>query len=89
MGEKHHRKPINERETIEVEGVPQRLGWVAENHPEILMKRILGADGNTNAYWSALAKVGIDYVKALQKCEEWGLDAGIIGGDDPTWKKVK
>lgn len=80
MGERNRRKPIENRETIEIDGVPQRLSWVAENRPEILMKRILGAHHRTDAYWAAFKKAGIDRQEAVRRSfNEWGLDANILG----------
>ncbi len=76
MNKENRRKPINQRETIEVDGIQRRLGWIAENRPEILMKRILGGE---DQYWSPLYKTGYTRDSAFKKCREWGLDAGILG----------
>lgn len=73
---KERRKPVEERGKIIVDGVPQRLLWIAENHPEILMKKILGGE---DQYWSSLYKAGYTREEAFKKCKSWGLDAGILG----------
>lgn len=72
-------RPVELREKIEIEGIPLRLDEVARNHPEVLMARILHGHGRTDAYWSALAKAGLNREVALDKCKGWGLDAGILG----------
>jgi hypothetical protein len=84
---KERRKPISQRITIEVDGEAKRLGWVAENKPEILAKLVLGGVfldqlGNmvdAGSAWSALYQHGWTRESLLDKCKDWGLDAGILG----------
>ncbi|KKR11185.1 MAG: hypothetical protein UT39_C0010G0018 [Candidatus Woesebacteria bacterium GW2011_GWA1_39_21] len=85
------RKPVDQRITIEVDGQPRRLDWIAENKPQVLAKLVLGGglkderdpEGNTtlnpSVAWSALYKRGWTRQTVFDKCKEWGLDAGILG----------
>lgn len=81
--EKHKRiKPVEQRFTIIVDGEPRRLGWVAENRPEILIKDIAG--GGTirqDALFSALAKAGWGrqrMVEEVGKHPEWEVNPNAL-----------
>lgn len=77
MGKKR-RQPVSEREVIEVLGVPRRLLWIAQNRPEILVKRIEGGHPRSQAYWSVLAQAGWPRIRIMANCEELGVDPGIM-----------
>jgi len=88
MPKKNRRKPVSERITVEIDGVPRRLGWIAENKPEILAKAVLcisheadqkGDVISQDVAWSVLYQHGWDRMTLLDKCRDWGLDAGILG----------
>ena len=71
------KKSIREREQIEINGVPQRLSWIAQYHPEILLQRICGGHPRTHAYFSALAQIGLNRLKLrelIKQHPEWKLD---------------
>ena len=72
------RKPVENRETIEVDGKNLRLTEVAELHPEILARRIAEGHGRTDAYWTVLMKAGHTRENVYARCEEWGIDLGQI-----------
>ena len=76
---KKRRKPVKKRETIEVDGEQRRLAWVAENRPGILVRRIASGHMRSSAYWSALAKAGLDRPTVEARCEEWNVDPGVLG----------
>lgn len=75
------RKPVEQREVIEVDGVNQRLSWIAENRPEILIKRICDGPGNADAYFSALSKAGLgrgELEKMIINHPEWGINVNVF-----------
>lgn len=77
---KRGRSP-GERIIIEVEGKPRRLAWVAENHPEILIRRIYNGEHDRSAHFSALAKVGLYEPQILQLLDdhpEWEMDPSVF-----------
>ena len=88
MLKKDRRKQVNERIQVEIDGVPRRLGWIAENKPEILARAVLcishevdqkGEVISQSTAWSVLYQHGWDRESLLDKCRDWDLDAGIVG----------
>ena len=80
---KKRRKPVEERLTVEVDGMPRRLAWVAENCPEVLARMLVIGKTCTgwrfDSYLSALAKAGWTREKIAERCVEWGIDPGVFG----------
>ena len=72
------RTSVEDRETIEVGGQKLRLIEVAQQCPEVLARRIADGDSRTGAYWSVLNKVGLTRTEVYKRCEEWGIDLGVI-----------
>lgn len=87
MDKELRRKPIKERETIVVDGEAKRLGWIAENKPEILVALIAKGSYRWDAYLSALIKVGIDGLKFAEMAKEQGFDPGVYGQNTGYWPK--
>lgn len=82
---KKRRKPIEERERIEVDGVDRRLGWIAENKPEVLIGLIAEGYSRWPAYMSALNKVGISCVDFANMAQELDYDPGVYGQITGYW----
>jgi hypothetical protein len=73
---KKRRKPISQRETIEVEGEKRRLNWIAENRPKVLIKRVEQGHERSHAYLSALHKYYSlpEMLKMIKRHPEWQID---------------
>lgn len=78
MRNENTRKTINERETIEVDGVQQRLMWIAENQPDILIKRYGQVHPRMSAYESVLIKWGGHRKALLIVSRNWVLILGYM-----------
>ena len=79
------RKPASQRETINVDGVPQRLGWIAENQPDVLIALIAKGHPRWSAYHSALLKAGISSKDFANRAKELGFDPGDYGQNTGFW----
>jgi len=77
------RTPIDKRITIEVDGQPRRLAWIAENRPEFLIQTYAKTFlNNSPAILSALAKAGWKRPRIEREVgehPEWGVDPGVLG----------
>lgn len=80
-----YRKPVNERETIEIDGVQRRLGWIAENQPDILIKRYGQVHKRMSVYESALIKVGWTQKGIANRAKELGYDPGVYAQTTGIW----
>lgn len=83
MDKERRSTPVEQRMTFEIDGVPQRLGWIAQNKPEFLIKHLCTGDyKRMSAILSELAKAGWDrprIEKEAAEHPEWGADPGVLG----------
>ena len=87
------RTPISQRIQIEVDGTMRRLGWVAENRPQILLDILWKGEECHNyninrknigvpAILSAFAKLGMGKKELIEMAKahpEWKIDYEIFG----------
>lgn len=80
--------PIADRTWIEIDGVKQRLGWVARNRPEILLQVVCmthtyvsNREVTPSAIFSEFAKLGLrrkELRKMIEEHPEWMIDLGVF-----------
>ncbi|RJQ29100.1 hypothetical protein C4565_02445 [Candidatus Parcubacteria bacterium] len=80
--------PVTERTWIEIDGVKQRLSWVARNRPEVLLRIVCmthacksNREVTSSAIFSEFAKLGLrrkELRKIIEEHPEWMIDLGVF-----------
>lgn len=80
--------PVTERTWIEVDGLQQRLSWVARNRPEILLQIVCMTHTYTSnktvtpsAIFSEFAKLGLrrkELHKMIEEHPEWAINVRVF-----------